>query len=227
MNSLSLVLQSGYTHITLALFIDGKKLDQIIEENKKASRNIILHIDTLLKQNGYSLSDCVYLAALQGPGPFTTLRVVIATINGLSFARQLPLIGIDGLDALMREQRSDHHDYTIALLNAFTDDVYFGIYQRNIGIIAKGCMNIVAFIQTNTKIFAGSTLLIVGNGATLHQTTLYEAFGNLLTIPAHNPEQCSIDMVGSMAHQKWLSKSDITQQLLPLYLKASSAIMGK
>jgi hypothetical protein len=49
------------------------------------------------------------------PGPFTTLRLVIATMPGISFSTA-PLVGVDGLAT---PQMSTNQDYpvTVALLN--------------------------------------------------------------------------------------------------------------
>ena len=47
-----------------------------------------------------TLGDVTLLAVGLGPGPFTGLRVGLATIEGLAFATGLPVVGVSGLDAL-------------------------------------------------------------------------------------------------------------------------------
>ncbi|HET6584360.1 MAG TPA: tRNA (adenosine(37)-N6)-threonylcarbamoyltransferase complex dimerization subunit type 1 TsaB, partial [Nannocystaceae bacterium] len=49
---------------------------------------------------GRSIDDVSLLAVAAGPGAFTGLRIGIATMQGLAFARGLPLVGISALDAL-------------------------------------------------------------------------------------------------------------------------------
>jgi len=46
------------------------------------------------------LRDLTLLAVGLGPGPFTGLRVGLATIEGLAFATGLPVVGVSGLGAL-------------------------------------------------------------------------------------------------------------------------------
>jgi tRNA threonylcarbamoyladenosine biosynthesis protein TsaB len=47
-----------------------------------------------------TVRDLTLLAVGLGPGPFTGLRVGLATIEGLAFATGLPVVGVSGLDAL-------------------------------------------------------------------------------------------------------------------------------
>jgi len=53
-----------------------------------------------LEACGLTLGDVTLLAVGLGPGPFTGLRVGLATIEGLAFATGLPVVGVSALDAL-------------------------------------------------------------------------------------------------------------------------------
>jgi len=53
-----------------------------------------------LEACGLTLDDVTLLAVGLGPGPFTGLRVGLATIEGLAFATGLPVVGVSALDAL-------------------------------------------------------------------------------------------------------------------------------
>jgi tRNA threonylcarbamoyladenosine biosynthesis protein TsaB len=53
-----------------------------------------------LEACGLTLGDVTLLAVGLGPGPFTGLRVGLATIEGLAFGTGLPVVGVSGLDAL-------------------------------------------------------------------------------------------------------------------------------
>jgi tRNA threonylcarbamoyladenosine biosynthesis protein TsaB len=54
----------------------------------------------LLDAEGMTLADIDIYAVVTGPGSFTGLRVGIATMQGLAFAAERPLVGISGFDAL-------------------------------------------------------------------------------------------------------------------------------
>ena len=57
----------------------------------------------MLKQHALTFSGLAFIAAHQGPAPFTTLRVCLTTVNGFAFATQVPLIGVNGLKELVDE----------------------------------------------------------------------------------------------------------------------------
>ncbi len=61
----------------------------------------------------------------------------MVSANGLSFARNLPLVGVDGLKAFLYEYTNVMFPITVGLLNAFNNDVYFAIEHNN-EIIATG-----------------------------------------------------------------------------------------
>jgi tRNA threonylcarbamoyladenosine biosynthesis protein TsaB len=54
----------------------------------------------LLAHAGLSLADIDLFAVAPGPGSFTGLRIGIATMQGLAFATEKPLVGVSGFDAL-------------------------------------------------------------------------------------------------------------------------------
>lgn len=59
-----------------------------------------------------------------GPGPFTGLRVGVAFAETFAFARQIPVIGICSLDAIVIDQPS----YTVAI-DARRKEIYWARYK--------------------------------------------------------------------------------------------------
>lgn len=79
---------------------------------------------------GLTLRDVSLLAVGLGPGAFTGLRVGLATIEGLSFATGLPVVGVSGFDALaVAATRSDLSRREIAVwLDAARGEVFAARY---------------------------------------------------------------------------------------------------
>src|SRR5437868_6376175 len=98
-----LAVQNSYHAIDVALCCNGQVLRCITEDKKHASKYFIALLSRLLQEQQCTFAQVAFMAVNQGPGPFTTLRVIISSVNGLSFATQKPLIGVDGLDALLCE----------------------------------------------------------------------------------------------------------------------------
>ena len=54
----------------------------------------------LLAAHGWTTADVDLFAVAAGPGSFTGLRIGIATIQGLAFVRNTPIVSVSALDAL-------------------------------------------------------------------------------------------------------------------------------
>ncbi|MCK5633204.1 tRNA (adenosine(37)-N6)-threonylcarbamoyltransferase complex dimerization subunit type 1 TsaB [bacterium] len=228
-----LALQHTYESIEIALFeitntFESRCIAKVVEDKKKASKNIVALADKLLQDNNVFFDDLLFFAANQGPGPFTTLRVVIASANGLAFAAQKKLIGIDGLDALLEEgqsnQRSKSFDknitnVTVALLNAFSGDVYFGIKEEKNLKAEKGYEEISILLNRLQKKFPNQNIKFIGQGVLLYEKEIKKVFGKYADIPKNFLNHASIKTIGFIALEKWQQQKGLTNQLLPLYLK--------
>ena len=89
-----LAAQHTYDGIQIGLFNGPKLIQTLFCEKKNASKKIVSLVDQLLRDHKVSFDDLLFVAANQGPGPFTSLRVVIASMNGIAFATKKSMIGI-------------------------------------------------------------------------------------------------------------------------------------
>lgn len=62
--------------------------------------HLLEQIDEVLDQASRTLEDVEALAVGTGPGSFTGLRVGLATVKTIAYARRLPLVGVMSSDAL-------------------------------------------------------------------------------------------------------------------------------
>jgi tRNA threonylcarbamoyladenosine biosynthesis protein TsaB len=79
---------------------------------------------------GATLTDVSLLAVCLGPGAFTGLRVGLATIQGLAFARNLPVIGISALDAIASAAATDAEQIAV-WLDGSRNEVFAARYRRD------------------------------------------------------------------------------------------------
>lgn len=213
--SLYLIVQATYADIELGLAQDGMLLEQKTVSKLEASGNILIAIDELLKKQNKSLSNLTFIAASCGPGPFTTLRVALVTLNGLGFATNIPLVGINGLHAFL-EEYGDSQNTRIALLDAFTKDVYFGIDNR--GTITIGCENIESFLRRLKNEYQ-EVITFIGSGCLMYQDQIRNILGSQALVAQPLPSQVSLEYLSKKAFENWNGKVEITHQLQPLYLK--------
>jgi len=214
-----LALQHTYKGIEVALFKDNEILEKIYDDKRRASKYIISMINSVLEKNDLKILDLDFIAANQGPGPFTTLRVVIATVNGLGFATKKPLIGVDGLDALLEEYHDNRHEVTVALLDAFAQDIYFGIEDTHTSNRVKGYKNISVLLAELKASFSNIRIKFLGNGAEKYRHNILEYFGQKAVFPDFLPLQCSVGQVGRIALNTFKKGQEFENQLLPIYLK--------
>jgi tRNA threonylcarbamoyladenosine biosynthesis protein TsaB len=216
---LFLLIYGSYDFIQCAL-IQQDMLGCSKASHKDASKNLIVMIDELLKNNHKKLKDCSFIAVHQGPAPYTTLRTVIATANGLSFATKIPLVGLNGLETLLQESHNVLYDYTIVLLNAFSNDVYYGIYDEKQQKSVIGCNSFQNFLAHLETFPPSLKIQCVGNAALAYQQQLLERIP-FITFPVPFLLVCSLQGLIKQAEKQWSLQENITQQLMPLYLKAS------
>jgi tRNA threonylcarbamoyladenosine biosynthesis protein TsaB len=215
-----LAVQNNYDLVELALFRQQECIDTISIEKRDATKLLIPFLSTLLEKHAYCLSDLTFISANYGPGPFTTLRVIIATVNGLSFATKIPLIGVDGLEALLTQEYDPNHPETVALLNAFNGDVYFGLQLSQWQHASRGYSPIGELLEKIARTKPNTIIRFIGNGTTLYEHEIKKVFGDYAHIPNPTPQFCTIDQIGILAYTKWLEGTPIVYQLQPQYLKS-------
>lgn len=217
-----LAIQATYQGIDVALCLDGN-VQQVITLSKfDASRLLIVTIDSLLKAQAITPQSLAYIAVNQGPGPFTTLRTLLATVNGIAFALPIPLLGIDGLAALASEFCTD--GLLVGMLNAFNKDVYYVIGQNEM-VHEFGCKQAQELMTQLATQFSNQYLTVVGNAVPLYAADLDDLFGSRVFIKDPNPDTASIGHIASISYRQWKAGDRGTHQLMPLYLKQYSAVM--
>jgi len=206
-----LVIHSGYQALSIGLYKGAQNVAIQTLDKKTVSAYLMQSIIELLREHTLKFSDLSFISAHSGPAPFTTLRVGIATANGIGFATGIPLIGINGLEALSKI----YPEYTV-ILNAFCDDVYIGKNGET------SCENIDTFLQREAATLT-EPITYIGNGVALHHEKIKSILGRKVHLLADYPYEADIEVIAQAAYTKWLNKKDIVNQIIPTYLKQYSA----
>lgn len=214
---ISLIISTDYSHTTIALCKENETIAQIQEENKNVSKWLLFHIDTLCAQFGIKHADISFIGINQGPGPFTTLRVTLATINGIAFASHFPLVGVDGIKALIEENKNSQWPYTIALLNAFNDEVYYAIEAPH-HELRIGYKKIDMLLAELKDEYRNEPLRLIGAGVNTFKAQIATILGEQAVIPEPLPLTASIEQITKIANDHFRTQ-ELQYKLLPLYLK--------
>ena len=62
-------------------------------------------------------------------------------------------------------------------------------------------------------------LRLIGNGVDLYKKVIVKKFGDNVYLPDSMPQHVSLNQIGKAALARWNKQEDLTEQLLPLYLK--------
>src|SRR6058998_2301943 len=85
-----------------AALLDGERVvgEYILDVRITHSERLMVAVDQLLSDAGWSAGDLEGLAVAVGPGSFTGLRVGLSTVKGLALALSIPVAAVPTLDAM-------------------------------------------------------------------------------------------------------------------------------
>lgn len=211
------VIYNKYSECEIAVFKNKKLCDKQSIHAHDTSKLLILTINNLLLAHAVTLASLQCIIINQGPGPFSTLRSVIATVNGLHCATNIPIIGIDSLKATLSEYKNNKNR-TIVLLNAFNNEVYFAIEQTNNDPLT-GYKKLETLVSEIAQDYPHEKFSFIGNGTMLYRNEIIENLKNNALISEEIPEICSLEYFSSLGLEQFENSTRSFDYLLPLYLK--------
>ena len=118
--------------ISIALIVEKVITEKNFPSGKNYSGNILPEIKILLNESNLKIKDIEAVAFGAGPGSFTGIRVACGIAYGIAYANNLPIIGVNTLEALAF---LSGHENSISCIDARMGQVYLGIYQNKNDVI--------------------------------------------------------------------------------------------
>ncbi len=116
---------------------DGNKIYEYnLDSGRRLSSLITVTIKRVMDALGWQINDIDYFACGLGPGSFTGIRIGIATIKGLAFSLNKPVVGIPTLDILARNARVKGA-HVIPVVDAKRNLIYSSIYRNKNGKLSR------------------------------------------------------------------------------------------
>ncbi len=175
-----ITIQYPYQHLEMNIAYNSYILETVIIPKMQAVGLIIPTMQQLLKNHNLALSDLACIGINTGPGPFNTLRAIVATANGIAFAQKIPLVACNGLELLLQENKTEKQ---VAILDAFGTDVYYAIksIQPSHKAMAdtagqQGYISINDLITMLNTSHQNQPLSFIGNGSIKHQDYIMQHF---------------------------------------------------
>jgi tRNA threonylcarbamoyladenosine biosynthesis protein TsaB len=166
-----LAIDTSTKYFSLAVARDDKIIARFHKPiGPELSRLILPIIDRQLKKAGIPLHKIDCFAVGLGPGSFTGLRVGIAAIKGLAFAKALPVAGIVSLDMLARSLAKRDGAYICPIIDAKRKLIYSALYRcgeplKRIGkyllVSAEGLLKAIG--KRDKVLFTGDAISLYRN----------------------------------------------------------------
>ncbi len=183
------------------------------------SSSVMPGIKSVLDKSGIPLNKLDGFAVGLGPGSFTGLRVGLATIQGLIFATQKPVVGISSLDILAANVTTEVEQICV-ITDAKRSMVFSCVYQRKGSQLKKLSPYVLAPVEDALKNISGATIFVGDGIALYHERVVQFCRGKFaITFAAEklwSPQaRRAVPLVLERFRQK---KVDKIEKLLPLYL---------
>jgi tRNA threonylcarbamoyl adenosine modification protein YeaZ len=201
------MIQYPYQYLTITLSDNTTMVETQTISKFQAISLLIPTLKKMLESHNLTLTDIACIGVNIGPGPFNTLRSIIATANGISFAKQIPLVGCNGLDLMLQETDNQN---TVVILDAFGNDVYFAIKaSSNFGY--NSIENLITELNQSTD----KAITFIGNGAIKHQEYIVNNFAGSAKFVEDSLFASPQSLVNATCSK--FSQGQIEKEIFPLY----------
>ena len=104
----------------------GESVDRVVSDTRAHNEQLIPTIEQLLNDTSLTYPDLSAIVVGTGPGPFTGLRVGMATASALGVALGLPVHGVCTLDAIAQGREGEW----LVAIDARRKEVYWATYSE-------------------------------------------------------------------------------------------------
>ena len=194
-----------------------------IKEPGAHAEKLLLLVDEVFEKAELSFGDLDAVAVSQGPGSYTGLRIGVSTAKGIAYALDIPLIGINTLQAMAASQPLNQGEFVVAVLDARRMEVYtqtFGYANQEITSIAALVLEEGVFASILEK----GRVYFVGDGA--EKVKAYAQHPNAVFSGSWE-QSLSAKNMGQLAFEKFLRQdSEDLAYFVPNYLKEFKALQS-
>lgn len=215
------------SRIASAALLEG---DEVVVEHaaptsRQQAESLLPLVDRVLAESGTTIESLGGIAVSLGPGSFTSLRIGVATVKGLVFGLDVPVVGVSTLQALaLAAGKGDAP--VIATLDAQRGEVYAAAFEGDGLACAPREALLPELVYTAEELAARLTgpLRVVGEGATIVGPALQERLGVEAVAIESEPAEAGASQIGRLAAPR-LARGEGTDAALlaPRYVRRAEA----
>jgi tRNA threonylcarbamoyladenosine biosynthesis protein TsaB len=194
-----------------------------IKEPGAHAEKLLDLVDAAMKKAELRMSDLDAVAVSQGPGSYTGLRIGVSTAKGIAYGLEIPLIGINTLQAMVASQRVVPGEFVVAVLDARRKEVYtqtFGDALQEITSIEAVVLEEGVFASVLEK----GKVYFVGDGADKVKEEIQHSNA---FFPENWEQSLSAKNMGQLAFEKFARQEwEDLAYFVPNYLKEFKALQS-
>ncbi len=194
-----------------------------IKEPGAHAEKLLVLVDEVFEKAGLNFGDLDAVAVSQGPGSYTGLRIGVSTAKGIAYGLDIPLIGINTLQAMAASQPLKPEEFVVAVLDARRKEVYtqtFGDSLQEISSIEAVVLEEGVFASVLEK----GKVYFVGDGVEKVQEEVQHP--NALFIEDWESSLSAKNM-GQLAFEKFARQEfEDLAYFVPNYLKEFKALQS-
>lgn len=153
--------------------LDGEKsriiAESFVNTKQTHSQTLLPMVEDMLKNSGVTLEQIDRIAVTSGPGSFTGIRIGVSAVKGLSYALNIPCVGVSTLHALAYNLVG-FESIACAVMDARCNQFYNALFTIE-GNVPKRITPDRAIsaeeLSEELKAYANSRIILVGDGAEL------------------------------------------------------------
>lgn len=127
-----LAIETATPACSVALSTENKVTQRHQVLPRQHSNLVLTYVDELLTESGCSLSSVDMIACGVGPGSFMGVRLAVSVVQGLAFARTIPVVPLSTLHIVAQTAYLNYGlDRVTVIWDARMNEVYVGDYQCN------------------------------------------------------------------------------------------------
>ena len=210
---------------SVAVIEDNKLIcEYTINTKKTHSQKLMPMIENMLGLSDLNVREIDAIAVWEGPGSFTGLRIGMATAKAIAHVNDIPVIGVNSLEALAANMNLCDKKIC-SILDAQRNQVYTGRYQyegtKLVEIKEIGIQQIDELLEELAQ--SGEQWILVGEAVYKYEDKIREISN--IEIPAASNNVTKAGSLCSVAKVKFDEGKDIFDcyTVNPLYIRKSQA----
>lgn len=221
-----LTIETSTPACSVALQVGSALTSKYSEEPRSHTKLVMAMVAELLDEAKIKVRDLDAIGVTVGPGSFTGLRIGFATVQGLAFATDIPVVGVSSLETMVAtylrsqaEPRNFKGKQVVAVLDARMSEFNIGCYRLSADgeLIAQAEDQLLSGDQALAFIEKHQPVAIVGEA------------GSLLTAESHWHEKLTavfpsaVDILSKTAAQYDAGLAQTVESIELVYLRGTEA----